>query len=61
MRTGGTTARSGRSTTTSKIWKVDDDKVYDSEMKLRDNGALKVSGCILGGLICKGQEWTPVE
>jgi uncharacterized protein (DUF2147 family) len=44
-----------------KIWKVDDDKVYDSEMKLRDNGALKVSGCILGGPICKGQEWTPVE
>jgi len=44
-----------------KIWKVDDDKVYNSEMKLRDNGVLKVSGCILGGLICRGQEWTRVE
>lgn len=44
-----------------KIWKVDEDEVYDSEMKLRDDGILDVSGCILGGLICKGQDWTRVE
>ena len=44
-----------------KIWKVDEDEVYDSGMKLRDDGTLKVSGCILGGLICKSQTWTPVK
>jgi uncharacterized protein (DUF2147 family) len=44
-----------------KIWKVDDDKVYNSEMELRDDGILEVSGCILGGLICKSQEWNRVK
>ena len=44
-----------------KIWKVDDDKIYNSGMKLRADGILEVSGCILGGLICKSQEWTPVK
>ncbi len=42
------------------IWKVDDDEEYDSEMELRGD-VLEVSGCILGGLICRSQEWTRVE
>jgi len=42
------------------IWKVDDDKEYDSEMKLQDDGILRVSGCIAFGMICKSQEWTRV-
>ena len=43
------------------IWKVDDDEEYDSEMELRDDGILEVSGCVLAGLICKSQDWTRVE
>lgn len=39
------------------IWAPDDDKTYDSTMELNGN-VLTVSGCVLGGLICRGQDWT---
>ena len=39
------------------IWAPDDDKTYDSTMELNGN-VLEVSGCVLGGLICRGQDWT---
>ena len=39
------------------IWAPDVDKKYASKMKI--NGAtLVVSGCVAGGLICRGQDWT---
>lgn len=43
------------------IWKPDDDEEYDSEMELRSDGILEVSGCIFFGQICKSQDWTRVE
>ena len=43
-----------------RIWKADEDKIYDSEMKLQGD-TLKVSGCILAGLICKSQTWPRVR
>ncbi|MEM1300595.1 MAG: DUF2147 domain-containing protein [Pseudomonadota bacterium] len=43
-----------------KIWKADDDEVYDSEMEL-NGSTLKVSGCVLGGLICRSQDWPRVK
>lgn len=43
-----------------KIWKVDDDEVYDSEMELKGD-TLEVSGCVLGGLICRSQSWPRVK
>jgi len=43
-----------------KIWKADDDEVYDSEMELK-GGVLVVSGCVLGGLICRSQSWPRVR
>jgi len=39
------------------IWAPDDDKTYDSSMELSGN-TLEVSGCVLGGIICRGQDWT---
>lgn len=42
------------------IWAPDDDKTYDSKMQLKD-GTLEVSGCVLAGLICRGQDWTRVK
>lgn len=43
------------------IWAPDDDKTYSSEMKLKGADTLEVSGCVLGGLICRGQDWTRVK
>lgn len=40
-----------------KIYAPDTKKWYKSKMKLKD-GSLKVSGCILGGVICRSQTWT---
>lgn len=42
------------------IWAPDDDETYSSEMELEGN-VLRVSGCVLGGLICRGQKWTRVR
>lgn len=39
------------------IWAPDDDKTYSSSMELKGN-TLEVSGCVLGGIICRGQDWT---
>ncbi len=43
-----------------KIWAPDRDKTYKSKMQLSGNN-LKVSGCVLGGMICRGQTWTRVQ
>ena len=42
------------------VWAPDDDKTYKSKMALVDGG-LKVSGCVFGGLICRGQVWQRVN
>lgn len=43
-----------------RIWAPDEDETYRSKMALEDD-RLEVSGCILGGFICRGQDWTRVE
>jgi len=40
-----------------KIWAPDRDKVYRAQMALQGN-RLTIEGCILGGLACRGQDWT---
>lgn len=42
------------------IWAPDEDETYASEMELKGD-VLEVSGCVLGGLICRGQDWTRVQ
>jgi len=43
------------------VYVPDDDKRYSSEITQRGPAALKIKGCILGGLICKSQVWTRIE
>lgn len=44
-----------------KIWAPDRDKTYDSKLQLGGD-TLAVSGCVLGGLICRnGGTWTRVK
>jgi uncharacterized protein (DUF2147 family) len=42
------------------IWAPDTDKTYRSRMALSGN-TLEVKGCVAGGLICRGQNWTRVN
>jgi uncharacterized protein (DUF2147 family) len=32
-------------------------KVYDSKMAMLPSGKLSIKGCVLGGLICGGEDW----
>ncbi len=41
-----------------KIYAPDTEKWYKSKIKVQDADTLKVSGCVAGGLICRGQVWT---
>lgn len=43
------------------IWAPDTDKTYKSKMELMNADTLSVSGCALGGLICRSQTWTRVN
>ncbi|MBK0400495.1 DUF2147 domain-containing protein [Limibaculum sp. M0105] len=43
--------------TGGEIWAPDEDKTYSGMLEM--NGAtLEISGCVMGGLICRGQDWT---
>jgi len=41
-----------------KIYAPDTKKWYKSKMTLQSDDKLKVSGCVLGGVICRSQMWT---
>ncbi|MEO1776651.1 MAG: DUF2147 domain-containing protein [Pseudomonadota bacterium] len=43
-----------------KVWAADEDEVYSAKMAMAGADTLTLSGCILGGLICRGQDWTRV-
>jgi uncharacterized protein (DUF2147 family) len=43
-----------------KVWAPDRDKTYRSKMALSGD-TLAVSGCVLGGVICRASDWTRVK
>ncbi|WP_406600602.1 DUF2147 domain-containing protein [Thermohalobaculum sediminis] len=43
-----------------EIWAPDDDKTYSGKLEVQGAG-LEISGCVLGGLICRGQDWVRVN
>lgn len=53
-------AAGGGSYTDGKVWAPDRDKTYNSTMQMSGN-TLAVSGCVLGGLICRASDWTRIE
>jgi len=44
-----------------KLYNPNDGKIYSGYLKPLSARAIKLSGCILGGLICKGQTWTRIR
>lgn len=53
--------KSDTSFSRGKIYAPDTKKWYKSKMKLQGTDKLKVSGCVLGGVICRSQTWTRQE
>ena len=43
-----------------KVWSPDRDKTYKSTMSLSGD-TLSVSGCVLGGVICRASDWSRVQ
>jgi uncharacterized protein (DUF2147 family) len=41
-----------------QVYNVEDGKTYSGSLTLQGVRSLKLEGCVLGGLICKGQMWT---
>ncbi|WP_350333273.1 DUF2147 domain-containing protein [Coralliovum pocilloporae] len=50
--------KDGKTYSGGQIYAPDDDRWYSAKMVEQGAGKLKVSGCVLGGLICRGQVWT---
>jgi uncharacterized protein (DUF2147 family) len=48
-------------TWSGQVYNAEDGKTYSGSMRLQSANALKLEGCALGGLICKGQTWTRVN
>ncbi len=43
-----------------KVWAPDRDKTYNAKMSLSGD-MLAVSGCVLGGMICRASDWTRMK
>lgn len=43
------------------IYAPDTKKTYVSKMTVTNSDVLQVKGCVLGGLICRGQDWSRVK
>jgi uncharacterized protein (DUF2147 family) len=43
---------------TGQVYNADDGKTYSGNLQEQGPNALRLEGCAMGGLICKGQNWT---
>lgn len=48
-------------TWTGQLYNPLDGRTYTGKMRLKGPGQLELSGCVLGGLICKSQTWSKVN
>jgi uncharacterized protein (DUF2147 family) len=44
-----------------QVYNAEDGKTYSGNITAQGPNTLKLEGCALGGLICKGQTWTRVR
>ncbi len=44
-----------------KVYNAEDGKTYVGFIKLTSANKLKLEGCVMGGLICKGETWTRAQ
>ena len=43
---------------TGQVYNAEDGRIYSANLVMQNARTLKLEGCVLGGLICKGQVWT---
>jgi uncharacterized protein (DUF2147 family) len=43
-----------------KVYNAENGKTYEVNIKLKNPDMLRIEGCVLGGFLCGGQEWTRV-
>ncbi len=46
---------------TGQLYNYKDGKTYNGKMSFKDGNTMQLSGCVLGGLICRSQTWTKVR
>ena len=46
---------------TGQLYNPLDGRTYTGKMRLKSAGELELSGCVLGGLICRSQTWSRVN
>lgn len=44
-----------------KVYNAEDGKTYSGRMTLEGANKLSLKGCVLGGLICRGETWSRVR
>jgi len=49
---------SGADKWSGQVYNAEDGKTYSGNISMPSANALKLEGCALGGLVCKGQTWT---
>jgi uncharacterized protein (DUF2147 family) len=52
---------SGANQWSGEVYNAEDGKTYTGHITMQSASALKLEGCALAGLICKGQTWTRVN
>ncbi|MFD1693909.1 DUF2147 domain-containing protein [Roseibium aestuarii] len=52
---------SGKDSWKGKVYNAEDGKTYTGVMAMPSDDKLKLEGCVLGGLICKGETWKRVK
>jgi uncharacterized protein (DUF2147 family) len=49
---------SGTDKWSGQVYNAEDGKTYSGNITMQNANSLKLEGCALGGLMCKGQTWT---
>ena len=44
-----------------QVYNAEDGKTYSGNLTFSGGNSLQLQGCALGGLVCKGQNWTKVN
>jgi uncharacterized protein (DUF2147 family) len=52
---------SGTDKWAGQVYNAEDGKTYSGSVTLTGATSLKLEGCVMGGMICKGQTWTRVN